>query len=134
MGRTVMGILAVVASFMLADSLICNKCNVGLLGVCLNSAEETCSTNTSLCFTARATFPDITDFVGFNTQGCREGDGCVSTSNGTLLGVLYEVKSECCDTDKCNPVQLSGAPSARLSLTAALGAAVVASVWGSVWF
>lgn len=70
--------------------------------------------------------------MGFNTQGCREPSGCNATTNGTLLGVTYELKIDCCSTDKCNPVQLSGAPSARMTLTAALGAAVLASVLGSI--
>ncbi|KAM4630917.1 uncharacterized protein ACJ7VT_000511 [Polymixia lowei] len=134
MGRIVYGIIAAIASFMLAESLTCNKCTVGLVGFCLNSAEETCATNTSVCFTGRASFPGIASFVGFNTQGCREPAGCDATTNGTLLGAAYTTTIECCSTDNCNPVQLNGAPTAKLSLTAAIGAAVLASVWGSMLY
>jgi len=134
MGRILLGIIAALASFYLAESIICNKCSVGLLGVCLNQAEENCTDSTDLCVTARATFPSISDFVGFNTQGCKAADDCAGTSNGTLLGVTFTTVSECCNTDKCNPVTLSGAPSTQLSVTAALGLAAMASVWGSVWF
>uniref|UniRef100_A0A672Z7G4 UPAR/Ly6 domain-containing protein n=1 Tax=Sphaeramia orbicularis TaxID=375764 RepID=A0A672Z7G4_9TELE len=115
-----------------AESLTCNKCTFGLLGVCLNQAEETCSTNTSVCFTGRATFPSLTAFVGFNTQGCREPSQCTNTTTGTLLGVTYESKIECCSKDKCNPITISGAPSTKMSLTVAITAAVLASVWGSM--
>lgn len=57
-----------------------------------------------------------------------EPAGCNSTANGTVLGVTYETKIDCCSTDKCNPVQLSGAPSTKMTLTAAIGAAFLASV------
>lgn len=40
------------------DSLTCNKCSFGLVGLCLSTSEETCSTNTSVCFTGKASrFP-----------------------------------------------------------------------------
>ncbi|XP_078146593.1 uncharacterized protein LOC144542896 [Centroberyx gerrardi] len=134
MGRIVFGIIAAVASFMLVESLTCNKCSVGLFGYCLNSADVTCSTNTSVCFTGRATFPSLSEFQGFNTQGCREPSGCNATTNSTLLGATVQTTVECCSTDRCNPVQLSGAPSTKLSLTAALAAAALASVWGSMLY
>ncbi|KAL7381344.1 hypothetical protein ABVT39_004416 [Epinephelus coioides] len=131
MGRILIGIIAAVASFMLVDTLSCNKCNYGLVGFCLSTSEETCSTNTSVCFTGKINFISLSS-VGFNTQGCREPAGCNATTNGTLLGVTYEQKIDCCSTDKCNPVQTSGAPSTKMTLTAAIGVAVLASVWGSI--
>ncbi|XP_035537337.1 alpha-elapitoxin-As2a-like [Morone saxatilis] len=130
MGRIVLAVVAVIASFMLVDSLNCNKCSYGLLGFCISSSEITCSTNTSVCFTGKASFSSIS--VGFNTQGCREPAGCNATVNSTLLGVDYTTKIDCCSTDKCNPVQISGAPSSKMTLTAALGVAVLASLWGSM--
>lgn len=36
------------------DSLSCNKCSFGLVGICISTSEETCSTNTSVCFTGKA--------------------------------------------------------------------------------
>uniref|UniRef100_A0A665VKC8 UPAR/Ly6 domain-containing protein n=1 Tax=Echeneis naucrates TaxID=173247 RepID=A0A665VKC8_ECHNA len=116
-----------------AESLTCNKCTFGLVGICLNSDTEQCSSNSSVCFTGKATFPSLSDFVGFNTQGCRDdATGCNMTTNATLLSVTYTTAVECCSTDQCNPVTLSGAPSTRMTLTAAVGAAVLASVWGSL--
>lgn len=36
------------------SSLKCNHCNYGLLGICLSNSEVQCSTNTSVCFTGKA--------------------------------------------------------------------------------
>ena len=126
---------AVIASFMLAESLKCNKCNYGVGGFCLSNTDLTCTTNTSVCFTGKATFPSVSTSFGFNTQGCREPAGCnvtIDAANQTILGIAYVTKIDCCGTDKCNPVQVSGAPSARMTFTATVGAAVLASVWGSM--
>ncbi|XP_035650875.1 uncharacterized protein LOC118399155 [Oncorhynchus keta] len=133
MNKIAFGILAVVASFMLVESLTCNKCDVGLVGVCLNAADHVCTTNTSRCFTGKATFPSLSTFLGFNTQGCLEGAMC-NTTVDTLMGATYTTVRTCCDTNKCNPVTISGATSAKLSVTAALGAALVASVWGRMLY
>jgi len=135
MARILFGIIAVVASVMLADSLTCNKCSVGLLGYCLNQADVACTENsTEVCFTGKATFPSISGFNGFNSQGCMMPTGCNATTNSTLMGITYQTQIECCSTDKCNPVTLSGAPTTKLSLTAALGAAVLASFWGTMMY
>uniref|UniRef100_A0A667X9W4 UPAR/Ly6 domain-containing protein n=1 Tax=Myripristis murdjan TaxID=586833 RepID=A0A667X9W4_9TELE len=115
-------------------SLTCNKCTVGLFGFCVDSSETSCTTNTSVCYTGKASFPSISGFSGFSQQGCREPSGCNATTNGTILGATYQVEIQCCNSDKCNPVTLSGAPSTKLSLTAAIGAAVLASVWGSMLY
>ncbi|XP_042363056.1 sperm acrosome membrane-associated protein 4-like [Plectropomus leopardus] len=131
MGRVLFGIIAAVASFMLVESLTCNKCSYGVLGYCLSTSEETCSTNTSHCFTGKVSFTSLSN-VGFNNQGCLESSSCNTTTNGTLLGITYEKKIECCSTDKCNPVQTSGAPTTKMTFTAAIGVAILASLWGSV--
>ncbi|KAM8841354.1 lymphocyte antigen-6, epidermis isoform 1-T1 [Spinachia spinachia] len=132
MGRIVIVIIAVLASLMLADSLTCNQCRYGLLGFCINNNVLTCSTNTSVCFTARASFTGIPS-VGFNTQGCQEPAGCNATANGTLVGVNYQTTTTCCSTDRCNPVQItSAAPSTKMTLTAVIGVAAMASMWGSI--
>lgn len=127
MGKIVFGVIAIMASIILVESLQCNKCSVGLFGFCLNSNTENCTTSTSVCLTGKATFPSLTSFSGFNTQGCAENSTC-SNYNGTLLGATYTVTVACCSSDKCNPITLSGAPSAKLSMSALLGAAVVASM------
>ncbi|CAN9492969.1 unnamed protein product [Ophioblennius macclurei] len=133
MGKVLIGVVFVAAALILAESLTCNKCSFGLFGLCVNSAVETCSTNTSVCFTGKATFPSVQSFPGFTIQGCSEPLGCNATTNGTLLSVSYQIAIECCSSDRCNPVTLSAAAAAadRMTLTAAVGAAVLASVWGS---
>uniref|UniRef100_A0A3Q3WNA8 UPAR/Ly6 domain-containing protein n=1 Tax=Mola mola TaxID=94237 RepID=A0A3Q3WNA8_MOLML len=126
------------------DSLTCNQCNYGLAGYCLSNTETNCTTNTSVCSTGKlsicfplsnklfsAGFPSISN-AGFNRLGCMEPSGCNTTINGTLMSITYEYRTDCCSTDKCNPVQLSGAPSTKMTLTAAIGAAVLASVCGSM--
>lgn len=70
--------------------------------------------------------------MGFNTQGCREPAGCNATTNGTVLGVTYEARLDCCSTDKCNPVTVSGAPATKVTLAGLSGAALLACVWGSM--
>ncbi|CAI5691125.1 unnamed protein product [Oreochromis niloticus] len=132
MAKIVLAVIVAVASFMLVDSLTCNKCSFGLVGFCLSGNTETCSTNTSTCFTGSLAFPSVTSFSGFTSQGCREGTtGCNITTNSTLLGVSYNVTLTCCSTDKCNP-KTSGAPSTKITLSAAIAAAVLASAWGSM--
>ncbi|XP_035039618.1 ly6/PLAUR domain-containing protein 8-like [Hippoglossus stenolepis] len=134
MARIVLGIVAVIASFMLVDSLTCNKCSLSLLGYCISSGTENCAGNTTTCFTAKASFPKLPDFAGFSSQGCGVSSiGCNATSNDTLLTFSYDIKSECCSGDKCNPINLtSDAPATKLTFTAAIGAALLASVWGSM--
>uniref|UniRef100_A0A6Q2WSC5 UPAR/Ly6 domain-containing protein n=1 Tax=Esox lucius TaxID=8010 RepID=A0A6Q2WSC5_ESOLU len=130
MNKIIFGIVAVVASFMLAESLTCNKCSFGLLGVCLNPSATVCATNTSACFTGLATFPSLTSFSGFNSQGCMENALCGNSTSGTILGATYNVITPCCNTNLCNPVTTSGAASVKLTVTTVIGAALVASLWG----
>ncbi|XP_041868426.1 alpha-elapitoxin-Al2b-like [Melanotaenia boesemani] len=133
MGKVLFAIVASVASLILVESLTCNKCNFGLLGICLNQGTETCTTNTSICYTGKATFPNVTSFSGFNSQGCTTSTaGCNTTTSSSLLGINYQSTITCCSTDKCNPVTISGAPSAKMTLSATIGAAILASVWGSM--
>lgn len=83
-------------------------------------------------FPLPSAFPSVSNSVGFNKQGCREPASCNVTTNGTLLGITYEAKVDCCATDKCNPLQTSGAPTTKMTLSAAIIAAVLASVSGSM--
>ncbi|KAM7384509.1 hypothetical protein PAMA_011727 [Pampus argenteus] len=130
--KILIGIIAAVASFMLVDSLSCNQCSFGLAGVCIGSSKVNCSTNTSVCFTGKATFPSLSSFSGFNSQGCSEPAGCNMTTNSTLLGVTTQTKIECCSSDNCNPVQTSGAPSTKMTLAVTAGVAILASMWGNM--
>ncbi|XP_076611169.1 uncharacterized protein LOC143335540 [Chaetodon auriga] len=132
MGKILFGITVALASLMLVESLTCNQCNYGLAGYCLSNTEVACSNSTHVCFSAKATFPAVSDTNGFNTLGCRETSGCNVTGSGTLLGITYETQLNCCETDKCNTVQLSGAPSTKMTLTATIAAAILASMCGSL--
>ncbi|KAJ8373159.1 hypothetical protein AAFF_G00270650 [Aldrovandia affinis] len=111
-------------------ALTCNECSVGILGRCLIPDSVECDASMPNCYTGKAAFPSISEFLGFNTQGCLDSASCNSTTNGTILGAAYTVTRTCCATDNCNPV-VSGAGSVQLSLTAAASAALVATVWGS---
>ncbi|KAG7457560.1 hypothetical protein MATL_G00228390 [Megalops atlanticus] len=131
MNKILCGIFAVAAFFLLSgDALTCNQCSVGILGKCLIPGSVDCSASEPNCYTGKAEFPSISGFLGFNTQGCLGSSQCNTTTNGTILSAAYTVTRTCCATDKCNPV-VSGAGSVQLSLTAAVSAALVASVWGS---
>uniref|UniRef100_A0A669DFC6 UPAR/Ly6 domain-containing protein n=1 Tax=Oreochromis niloticus TaxID=8128 RepID=A0A669DFC6_ORENI len=103
-------------------------CSFGLVGLCLSGSTETCSTNTSTCYTGT-----LGSFKGFSSQGCQDNTlPCNTTTNSTLLSVVsYNVTVSCCSTDKCNPA-VNGAPSAKITLSAAIAAAVLASAWGSM--
>ncbi|KAM4549974.1 uncharacterized protein V3H82_019163 [Fundulus diaphanus] len=133
MGKFLFAIVAAAASLALVESLLCNKCTLSLMGKCMNAVNETCPSNSSVCYTGRATFPSLPDFVGFNIQGCRENTtSCNITTPDTLLGVTYNTKITCCSTDRCNPLTLSSAASAKMTFSAAVGAVVLASILGSM--
>uniref|UniRef100_A0A385NIE2 Electromagnetic perceptive protein n=1 Tax=Kryptopterus bicirrhis TaxID=310914 RepID=A0A385NIE2_9TELE len=124
-----LGFAAVIGFFAIAESLTCNTCSVSLIGICLNPATATCSTNTSVCTTGRASFTGVLGFLGFNSQGCTEGAQCNGTVSGSILGASYTVTQTCCSTNNCNPVT-SGASYVQISVSAALSAALLACVWG----
>uniref|UniRef100_A0A8C6LVN5 UPAR/Ly6 domain-containing protein n=1 Tax=Nothobranchius furzeri TaxID=105023 RepID=A0A8C6LVN5_NOTFU len=113
------------------ESLVCNKCSFNLLGKCVNQGRETCNLNSSVCFTGRAFLPD---FVGFNVQGCRDNSSdCGSVTSSSLLGVTYNTNITCCSSDNCNPVTQSGAPSTKMTFTAAVGVAeIIATYFQSI--
>ncbi|XP_010898764.1 sperm acrosome membrane-associated protein 4 [Esox lucius] len=130
MNKTIFGIVAVAATFMLAEALTCNNCNFGLMGFCLTPRSTVCTTNTSTCFTGKAAFPSLPSFSGFNSQGCMENALCTNSTSGTILGATYTITTTCCNTTLCNPVTTSGAASVKLTVTTVIGAAMVASMWG----
>ncbi|CAI5691119.1 uncharacterized protein LOC109196686 [Oreochromis niloticus] len=132
MAKIMLAVIAAVASFMLVDSLTCNKCAFALLGTCKSGTTENCTTSTSTCYTGTLAFPSLTNFQGFTSQGCQDNTlPCNTTTNSTLLGVVsYNATVTCCSTDKCNLA--ASAPSAKITLSAAIAAAVLASAWGSM--
>ncbi|XP_030644294.1 ly-6/neurotoxin-like protein 1 [Chanos chanos] len=124
MNKFLLAAVVVVASLLAAEALTCKKCTVGVLGRCIIGSTETCTGNDNNCYTGKAEF-NITGALSFYSQGCIASSSCNGTS-GTVLGVGYTVTRTCCNTDQCN-----GASSIQLPVTAALGAALLASVWGS---
>ncbi|XP_036395142.1 protein Bouncer-like [Megalops cyprinoides] len=128
MNKLVCGILAVALYFVVAESLTCNNCKVGILGKCLISTTTTCSAAQPNCYTGKAAFPNITDFLGFYTKGCLDTASCNQTMNGSILGASYTVTRSCCSTDNCTPANSAG--TVHLSLTT--GAILLASVWNSL--
>ncbi|MED6270214.1 hypothetical protein CHARACLAT_007772 [Characodon lateralis] len=133
MGKLFLGFVVAVASLALVESLICNKCSVSVFGFCLNNGNETCTGNDTVCYTGKAVFPSISSFSGFSNQGCRSNDTlCNGSTISTLLGINYNTTISCCSSDRCNPVTLSGAPSTKMTFTAAVAGAILASVLGSM--
>ncbi|MEQ2258539.1 hypothetical protein XENORESO_021407 [Xenotaenia resolanae] len=133
MGKLFLGFVVAVASLALVESLICNKCSVSVFGFCINRSNETCGNNDTVCYTGKAVFPDITSFNGFSNQGCRPNDTfCNGNTTSSLLGINYTTIISCCSSDRCNPVTLSGAPSTKMTFTAAVAGAILASVLGSM--
>ncbi|XP_004073817.1 uncharacterized protein LOC101156901 [Oryzias latipes] len=128
MGKVLLAVAVAIASFIVAESLVCNKCTFGLLGFCMNAENQTCTNATNVCFTLRTNFPSLTTFQGFNIQGCAPNNtGCGTFLNDTFLGVGYNTNYTCCNaTDRCNTVLLNAAPSSKMALSAAIGASILA--------
>nr|XP_015828981.2 uncharacterized protein LOC107394522 [Nothobranchius furzeri] len=135
MGKVLFAIVAVLASLVLVESLSCNKCSFSVFGLCVGASTESCSNSTrNVCYTGKTVFPSLTSFVGFNNQGCKDDNSnCNQTIQGTLMFVNYTTTLTCCNTDKCNPTTLSSsAATAKMTVTGAVGAAILASVLGSI--
>ncbi|XP_033831290.1 lymphocyte antigen 6B-like [Periophthalmus magnuspinnatus] len=134
MAKILIGIVAVLACFVMAESLDCNKCIASLFGFCFGSDNVTCAANQT-CYTATATFPSVSSFRGISQQGCIINTTCTNGSdvrNGSLpvIGTTYTVNTMCCNTDRCNPVNTSGATSVTMSLSV-LSVAALCAMWGS---
>ncbi|XP_063041678.1 sperm acrosome membrane-associated protein 4-like [Engraulis encrasicolus] len=119
--------VAMAAFFVLADSLKCNQCSVGILGICLSTSEQTCTGTEDRCYSGKAEF-NITGALNFETRGCMVNTSCVSTT-GTVLGAGYTVTRTCCSTDLCN-----GATAPQLSTTTTLAAALLVLAWAKGMF
>lgn len=79
---------------------------------------------------------DKVPIKGFVTQGCKVNSTACGTSQSSSIALLpivtYTTTVTCCSTDKCNPVDTSDATTVKMTFTAAMGAAVLASAWGSM--
>ncbi|KAK9526649.1 hypothetical protein VZT92_015334 [Zoarces viviparus] len=129
MARIVIAIIAIVASFMMAEALVCKECSYGIGTVCLSSSDVTCPTavnKTYNCFFGRLSFSKFSS-LGLKSQGCRMSTECTNTT-GTLLGLTYTSSISCCATDRC----ANAAPSTKMTLTAVIGVAALASMWSTI--
>ncbi|KAM6904139.1 uncharacterized protein PEZ65_018847 [Lycodopsis pacificus] len=129
MARIVIAIIAIVASFMMAESLICRECSYGIGTFCVSSSDVTCPVKvnkTYNCFNGTLSFSRFPR-LGIKSQGCRVSTDC-SQANGTLLGLAYTSTVSCCATDRC----ANAAPSTKMTLTAVIGAAALASMWSTI--
>ncbi|XP_014905482.1 uncharacterized protein LOC106958212 isoform X1 [Poecilia latipinna] len=132
MGKLLFAAVVAIASFALVESLTCNQCSISLLGFCLSSSQPTCAANET-CYTEKFYFPALTSFKGVIRQGCRANDTICGISNSsTILSVQIKTDVACCDTDKCNTVDLTGAaPDLKMTFLVTMVGAAMASMWGS---
>ncbi|XP_037649814.1 sperm acrosome membrane-associated protein 4-like [Sebastes umbrosus] len=107
-----------------AQSLTCRRCPVGIFGTCLFGTDVQCNNATESCFTGEAQF-NATGSLTLHIRGCLDTDLCERTLTGDILGAGYTSSFTCCRTNLCN-----GATSVQLSLTVALCAAILSSLWG----
>ncbi|XP_058474611.1 lymphocyte antigen-6, epidermis [Solea solea] len=118
--------VAVLISFIAAaQCLNCHQCPVGIFGKCLFGKDVTCNNGTEQCYTGEAQF-NATGSLTLHTRGCLDSDLCGKTLTGNILGAAYTSDFKCCNTDQCN-----GASSVHISLSVALCAAMLASLWGT---
>ncbi|XP_071383597.1 ly-6/neurotoxin-like protein 1 [Centroberyx affinis] len=118
------GVFVLGAFIAAAQCLTCRQCPIGVFGTCLFPQDVTCDNSTLNCYTGEAQF-NATGTFSLHTRGCLDSDLCGKTLTGSILGAGFTSSFQCCQTDLCN-----GAGAVRLSLTAALSAAVLASLWG----
>ncbi|XP_047240235.1 sperm acrosome membrane-associated protein 4-like [Girardinichthys multiradiatus] len=119
--KAVIGLSALIVA---ANCLNCRKCSVGVFGSCFFGSDVTCEDATQSCYSGEAKF-NATGFVTLHTRGCLDSDLCGLTLTGSLLNAAYTSTFSCCTKDMCN-----GATSVQLSLTVALGAAVLSLLSG----
>ncbi|KAK2830562.1 hypothetical protein Q5P01_018493 [Channa striata] len=88
-------------------------------GMCPFPVLETCTSHTSQCYTAFSTFPALSNFHGFNTQGCLNDTRSCNTTIGTsFLNAYYNTTTTCCTTSYCNPIQIPTSSSpARVTMS-----------------
>ncbi|KAL3043702.1 hypothetical protein OYC64_003544 [Pagothenia borchgrevinki] len=108
-----------------AQCLTCRQCPVSIFGTCLFGSDTVCNNGTEGCFRGEAQFNATGGLLTLRFRGCVDFDLCGKTVSGSILGAAYTSSLECCATNLCN-----GAASVQLSVTAALCAAVLSSLWG----
>ncbi|XP_029977036.1 protein Bouncer-like [Salarias fasciatus] len=124
MTNTWKALIILSATIVAAHSLTCRSCFIGTFSTCFFPTEVNCDNATSSCFRGEAQF-NATGSLSLHTRGCIDSDVCNVTITGSILGAGYTSSFTCCGTDLCN-----GATSVQVSLTAALCAAILSSLWG----
>lgn len=107
-----------------AQCLTCRECPLGIFGSCLFGKDVTCDNATEMCYRGEAQF-NATGPLTLHIRGCLDSDLCNKTITGNILGSGYTTSFQCCATNLCN-----GAAPVQLSLTMALCAAILTSLWG----
>uniref|UniRef100_G3NEN0 Uncharacterized protein n=1 Tax=Gasterosteus aculeatus TaxID=69293 RepID=G3NEN0_GASAC len=105
-----------------AQCLTCRQCPIGILGTCLFGSDVQCINGTQSCFRGEAQF-NATGAFRLQLRGCLDTDLCGTTLTGSILSAGYTTSFQCCTTNLCN-----GVGSVQLSLTVALGAAMLSFI------
>ncbi|XP_047460203.1 probable weak neurotoxin NNAM2I [Mugil cephalus] len=107
--------------FATGESLTCDTCKMNIAGKCFFGSTEVCRDSQPNCYWGKLAF-NVSSLMTMNSRGCLASSQCNKTETGSLLTAGYTITRTCCSTDRCN-----GATSVQLPLTAALGAAIIAS-------
>ncbi|XP_063754611.1 sperm acrosome membrane-associated protein 4-like [Eleginops maclovinus] len=118
--KAVIVLSAIIAA---AQCLTCRMCPLGISGNCISGKDIVCGPTQS-CFHGQAKLLR-TGEAFLHTRGCLNTTLCGLSVTNHVLDEAYITYLNCCATNLCN-----GAVSVQLSLTAALGAAVLSSLWG----
>ncbi|KAI9540061.1 hypothetical protein NQZ68_001995 [Dissostichus eleginoides] len=105
-----------------AQCLTCRQCPVGTSATCLSGKVIQCAAN-ELCFDGELRF-NGTEELTLHKSGCLTPTLCGTIVN-SILGEGFTLVLRCCAFNLCN-----GAASVQLSVTAALCAAMLSSLWG----
>ncbi|XP_034066154.1 protein Bouncer-like isoform X2 [Gymnodraco acuticeps] len=103
--------------------LTCRQCPIGTSATCLSGKDIQCAAN-ELCFQGELRF-NGTEQVSLHKRGCLSSTLCGTLLDSNLLGEGFTAFLQCCAFNLCN-----GAASVQLSVTAALSAAMLSSLWG----
>ncbi|KAI4817355.1 hypothetical protein KUCAC02_010760 [Chaenocephalus aceratus] len=106
-----------------AQCLTCRQCPISTSTTCLSGKDIQCAVN-ELCFHGELRI-NGTEQVSLHKRGCLSTTLCGRTQDSNFLGEGFTVLLQCCVFNLCN-----GAASVQLSVTAALSAAMLSSLWG----
>ncbi|XP_008289767.1 sperm acrosome membrane-associated protein 4-like [Stegastes partitus] len=124
MNKLLWSCAALLTLFVAVNSLMCNTCDVSILGYCVATKPVNCSAEQNECYSGVAKFS--ADLLDIHARGCIAPSAC-KNETASILSVTYTITRTCCSTNLCN-----GAASSQLPLPAALCAALVA-VWSQFY-